>query len=581
VHDFGCTDGLHWLLMEFVDGVNLRTLMRQGPLTPAQALKIARELCEALQYAHDEGVVHRDIKPENVLIDARGRVKVADFGLAKLIDTGAEAVLTRSDQVMGTPHYMAPEQLERPLEVDHRADLFALGVVLYEMLTGSLPRGKFEPPSHRVQVDVRLDQIVLKALEHEPTRRYQHALEIKTDVDHVTDTRAPEVPGTPDAAPVHGHGPRGRHRTVRDAPERATHGWRVTLPFALAWVLLGLSWNLGAFAFGLGIALVVAVFGFALRERVRAVRAWSEALGRGRRRDRAARPFVLWVGGVLSVGLIAFGHLRHWERGVSTWAPAYPGDAQALFHAWQADPWSLLRLAAPGGRVNELVAAEAQPEVVLERNTSSVPPEAAALPWVLILGGFVLLGVVLAASVLPHEDASLRRRAWALGAELASFGLLALLVLWIGAPIAALRAPQVLQEVLLGWSSELPAGTVLDRLRQRLQDEGLDPVVDQEARVVDRRDARELASATFLRAEASDPFERWSTSFAGAVRESARVYATVCPRLDGRGTVVQLRAGLLDPRRPQYERTRALLDDIERDVEAAAATSVPPGAEPR
>ena len=167
--------------------------------------------------------MHRDVKPENVLVDRRGRVKVADFGLAKLVDQAAEGLLTRSDQVMGTPHYMAPEQLERPLEVDHRADLFALGVVLYEMLTGSLPRGKFEPPSQRVAVDVRLDSIVLKALEREPTRRYQHALEIKTDVERVDAVADPRAHAT---GPAPGHPARpakeararraGSRRRVRD-----------------------------------------------------------------------------------------------------------------------------------------------------------------------------------------------------------------------------------------------------------------------------------------------------------------------------------------------------------------------------
>jgi serine/threonine protein kinase len=123
-------------------------------------------MCEALQFAHDEGIVHRDIKPENVLLDAKGRVKIADFGLAKLVDADARDVsLTEVDQIVGTPHYMAPEQLRGSREVDHRADIYSLGVVFYEMLTGELPRGNFELPSRRVQVDVRLDEIVLKSLE--------------------------------------------------------------------------------------------------------------------------------------------------------------------------------------------------------------------------------------------------------------------------------------------------------------------------------------------------------------------------------------------------------------------------------
>src|SRR6185436_16507966 len=129
---------------------------------------------------------HRDIKPENVLVDKQGRVKIADFGLAKLLGKDPlGARLTRSAEVMGTPHYMAPEQMEKPLEVDHRADIYSLGVVFYEMLTGQLPHGRFALPSQRVQIDVRLDEVVLRTLEREPERRYQHASDVKTDVETI------------------------------------------------------------------------------------------------------------------------------------------------------------------------------------------------------------------------------------------------------------------------------------------------------------------------------------------------------------------------------------------------------------
>src|SRR6185503_14670741 len=185
VHDYGEREGRCFLVMEYVDGANLRALLRAGKLEPRQALDIVRQLCDALQFAHDEGVVHRDIKPENVLVDAKGRVRVADFGLAKLVGPAGSITLTDAGQVMGTPHYMAPEQVERPRDVDHRADLFSLGVVFYEMLTGELPLGRFAPPSQRVEVDVRLDEIVLKTLEKEPQRRYQQAGEVKTQVETI------------------------------------------------------------------------------------------------------------------------------------------------------------------------------------------------------------------------------------------------------------------------------------------------------------------------------------------------------------------------------------------------------------
>lgn len=172
--------------MEFVDGVTLRQAIAARTLTPEKALAIVPQICEALAYAHQLGVVHRDIKPENILLDREGNVKIADFGLAKL--AGGETPewsLTGSRQVMGTPHYMAPEQFEAPRSVDHRADIYALGVVFYEMLTGELPLGRFAPPSQASGVDARVDEVVHKTLEKQPERRYQHASEVKTDLDGI------------------------------------------------------------------------------------------------------------------------------------------------------------------------------------------------------------------------------------------------------------------------------------------------------------------------------------------------------------------------------------------------------------
>ncbi len=204
VYDHGQVEGWHYLLMEYVDGVNLRQLERTRRLSPREALQLIPPICDALQYAHDEGVVHRDIKPENVLIDRKGRVKIADFGLARLVGAEpAESRLTGEHQVLGTPHYMAPEQVEHPQEVDHRADIYSLGVVFYELLTGELPLGRFPAPSRKVQVDVRLDEVVLRALEKEPERRYQQANQVKTEVENIAADRQPEQ-----AEPA----PRGRRR---------------------------------------------------------------------------------------------------------------------------------------------------------------------------------------------------------------------------------------------------------------------------------------------------------------------------------------------------------------------------------
>lgn len=192
VHDFGEAGGLNYLIMEFVDGGNLRQVERAARLTPEQALAIVPQICEALQFAHNAGIVHRDIKPENILVDKTGRVKITDFGIAKILgQTSEKTSLTGAGDVLGTPHYMAPEQVEHPGLVDHRADIFSLGVVFYEMLTGELPLGKFAPPSKKVQVDVRLDEVVLHALEKEPSRRYQQASQVKTDVETVSGTPRP------------------------------------------------------------------------------------------------------------------------------------------------------------------------------------------------------------------------------------------------------------------------------------------------------------------------------------------------------------------------------------------------------
>src|SRR5487761_1125719 len=202
IYDFGQADGLYYFAMEYVDGVGLRQLIENRQLTPRLALALVPQICEALQFAHDEGIVHRDVKPENILLDKRGRVKIADFGLAKLLGrAGDEAMLTRAEQVMGTPLYMAPEQMQGSHSVGHRADIYSLGVVFYEMLTGELPLGRFAPPSHKVRIDVRLDEVVLRTLEREPDLRYQHASEVKADVASIVARPAHVASATAVVAP--------------------------------------------------------------------------------------------------------------------------------------------------------------------------------------------------------------------------------------------------------------------------------------------------------------------------------------------------------------------------------------------
>lgn len=234
VHDFGRANGFFYLLMEFVDGVNLRQALQAGRFSPKEALAVVPPLCDAIQYAHDCGIVHRDIKPENILLDRQGVVKVADFGIARMLAGSArrqdEAAKNAADNTavdpdapsdehagvrtgpsaLGTPGYMAPEQAQAAKEADHRVDIYSLGVVFYELLTGEPPSRDPIPPSRRVEVDVRLDAVVLRALAEEPRRRYQHASEFKTAVQCATG----ESLGGAAAAPPRVHVDR-RHQALQ------------------------------------------------------------------------------------------------------------------------------------------------------------------------------------------------------------------------------------------------------------------------------------------------------------------------------------------------------------------------------
>ncbi len=174
VHDFGETpDGQMYYAMEFVPGMDLQQLLRRAPPGPKQIFKIITQVCEALQFAHERGIVHRDIKPANILIDERGNVKVADFGLVKVIGPQADNY-TASGATLGTPDYIAPEALDHGGKIDHRADIYSLGVMIYELLTGHVPKGTWEPPSACSGSDKRIDVVVSTAMQNNPEKRYQH-----------------------------------------------------------------------------------------------------------------------------------------------------------------------------------------------------------------------------------------------------------------------------------------------------------------------------------------------------------------------------------------------------------------------
>ncbi len=200
IYDFGQTTGGHfYFVMEYVDGADLHQLIHAGQLDSEGALNAVSQICDALEYAHTKGYVHRDIKPANIFINAEGVIKVGDFGLAKLVDAESSASatdrvgLTLTGMTMGTPHYVAPEQMAAEGNVDHRADIYSLGIMFYEMLTGEIPRGSFKPPSQKKEVDVRIDGVVFKAMEPDPDERYQTAGLLRSDVDVVRTTAPPEV----------------------------------------------------------------------------------------------------------------------------------------------------------------------------------------------------------------------------------------------------------------------------------------------------------------------------------------------------------------------------------------------------
>ena len=187
VHDAGETpDGLLYFVMDFVEGTDVQQMVAARGRFPAEeALNITARVCDALAYAHGKGIIHRDIKPSNVMVDPAGEVKVADFGLAKIISADS-GLHTASDVTMGTPDFMAPESRAGAAHVDHRADLYAVGVMLYQMLTGKVPCGRFDPPSRAVPgLDRSLDPIVDRAMQNDRDARYSSAIELRTALDPI------------------------------------------------------------------------------------------------------------------------------------------------------------------------------------------------------------------------------------------------------------------------------------------------------------------------------------------------------------------------------------------------------------
>jgi len=169
IYETGERGDLFYIMMEYVPGVPLRTAIADGDISETRAIEITRQLCEALTHSHGKAVLHRDIKPGNILLRDDGEALLTDFGLAKILDeTKGDFTLTLTDAAFGTPVYMAPEQCQSMRDVDGRADIYSLGVVLYEMLTGELPVGRFDPPTRHAAA-------VMKALENKADDRFPTA----------------------------------------------------------------------------------------------------------------------------------------------------------------------------------------------------------------------------------------------------------------------------------------------------------------------------------------------------------------------------------------------------------------------
>ncbi|MHB8419173.1 MAG: serine/threonine-protein kinase [Myxococcales bacterium] len=179
IFDRGSASGIYYLVMEFVAGPSLRErMMAAAGLAPEEALDVIGQVLAAMEYAHGRGIVHRDLKPENILLAGGQLAKVADFGLAAILGRESSLQVTRPSVAMGTLSYMAPEQRRDAHGVDGRADLYSVAVILYELLTGELPLGRFQLPSRLAKVDRRVDGILERALDPDPSSRYQSAGEL-------------------------------------------------------------------------------------------------------------------------------------------------------------------------------------------------------------------------------------------------------------------------------------------------------------------------------------------------------------------------------------------------------------------
>ncbi len=190
VYDFGEVDEMLFIIMEFVPGQSIYHSAHGQAIDPAEVVRIVSSICDGLAHAHENGIIHRDIKPSNILLDLNAQPKIGDFGLARPI----ERKIQEGEEIFGTPHYTAPEVVDAPHTVDYRADIFSVGVLLHELLTGKLPAADPRPPSAISRCDPRFDSIVRKATSPAPTTRYASAAEMAKDLLAITASRPKHAP---------------------------------------------------------------------------------------------------------------------------------------------------------------------------------------------------------------------------------------------------------------------------------------------------------------------------------------------------------------------------------------------------
>ena len=189
VYDFGEADGMLFIIMEYVPGQSLYHSAHGQAVDPQEVIRLVTGICNGLAHAHDHGIIHRDIKPANVLLDLNAQPKIGDFGLARPQDRKDEA----GEEIFGTPHYTAPEVVGAPQKVDTRADLFSVGVVLHELLTGKLPADDPRPASTIIRCDPRFDAIIRRATHPSPEMRYRSASEIAAELQVIASSAGPRV----------------------------------------------------------------------------------------------------------------------------------------------------------------------------------------------------------------------------------------------------------------------------------------------------------------------------------------------------------------------------------------------------